>query len=71
MDEKRVYPCCVSLNGQWGESDICIGVPAVIGKNGVEEIVEIELPENEMAKFKASAVAVRKTNGVLKEINVL
>ena len=71
LDEKRVYPCCVSLDGQWGESDICIGVPAVIGKNGVEEIIEFELPENEMAKFKASAEAVRKTNGVLKEINVL
>ncbi len=71
LDEKRVYTCCVSLDGQWGESDICIGVPAVIGKNGVEEVIEYQLPENEMAKFKASAVAVRKTNSVLNEINVL
>lgn len=71
MNEKRIYPCCVSLNGEYGESDICIGVPAVIGKNGVEEIIEFEMSENELAKFKASAAAVRKTNSVLGELDVL
>lgn len=71
MDEKRVYPCCVSLNGQYGEKDICIGLPAVIGKNGVEEIMELELTEEELAKFKNSVESVRKTNKILNELNVL
>lgn len=71
MDEKRIYPCCVSLNGQLGESDICIGLPAVIGKNGVEEIIEPELTENELTMFKNSAESVRKTNSILKELKVL
>lgn len=71
MDEKRVYPCCVSLNGQMGENDICIGVPAIIGKNGVEEIIEPELSETELVKFKNSAESVRKTNNILKDLNVL
>jgi malate dehydrogenase len=53
------------LDGEYGLKDISIGVPAIIGKNGIEEIVEIELDEAEKAKLNESAEAVRKTNGLL------
>ena len=70
-DYKRIIPSCVSLEGEYGQSDICIGVPAVIGRNGVEKIVTLELNMEEKALFEKSADAVRSTNQVLKEINVL
>jgi len=70
-DYKRVIPSCVSLEGEYGQNDICIGVPAVIGRNGVEAIVDIKLNDAEKALFEKSAAAVRATNDVLKEINVL
>lgn len=65
MDEHRLIPSCVYLDGEYGQSDICIGVPAIIGKNGIEKIVEIELHDDEKAAFTASAEAVRKVNSVL------
>ncbi len=70
-DQKKVIPCCVSLEGEYGQNDICIGVPVVIGKNGVEEIIDYKLNETETALFEKSAAAVRATNNVLKEINLL
>ncbi|MFI3318178.1 MAG: malate dehydrogenase [Rikenellaceae bacterium] len=70
-DQKRMIPCSCMLEGEYGQSDICIGVPAIIGRNGIEKIVEIELNEAEKAAFEASAAAVRKTNEVLKEIGML
>ena len=70
-DYKRVIPSCVSLEGEYGQNDICIGVPAIIGRNGVEEIVTLALNDEEKALFEKSADAVRSTNQVLKEINVL
>jgi len=70
-DYKRLIPCCVYLEGEYGQSDICIGVPAVIGRNGVEKIVDFKLNEEEKALFEKSANAVRTTNKVLKEINAL
>ena len=70
-DQKKVIPCCVSLEGEYGQNDICIGVPVVIGKNGVEEILDYKLNNEEKALFEKSAAAVRATNNVLKEINVL
>jgi malate dehydrogenase len=70
-DYKRLIPCCVYLEGEYGQSDICIGVPAVIGRNGVEKIVDFKLNEEEKALFEKSANAVRTTNNVLKEINAL
>lgn len=66
-DQKKVIPSCVYLEGEYGQNDICIGVPAVIGKNGVEKIVTIPLTDDEKAKFEASAAAVRKNIDVLKE----
>jgi malate dehydrogenase len=70
-DYKRVIPSCVYLDGEYGQSDICIGVPAVIGKNGVEKIVKLDLNAEEKALFEKSADAVRSTNEVLKEIKAL
>jgi len=70
-DYKRLIPSCVYLEGEYGQTDICIGVPAIIGRNGVEEIVAIELNAEEKALFEKSAAAVRSTNEVLKEIKAL
>ncbi|MNY21242.1 L-lactate dehydrogenase P [compost metagenome] len=54
------------LDGEYGQSDICLGVPAIIGKNGVEKIVTVTLTEDEKAKFAEAANAVREINGDLK-----
>ncbi len=70
-DQKKVIPSCVYLEGEYGQNDICIGVPAVIGRNGVEKVVTIPLTEDEKAKFEASAAAVRKNIDVLKEGNLI
>ena len=70
-DQKKVFPCCVALDGEYGQKDICIGVPVVIGKNGVEKIVDYKLNAEEQAEFNKSADAVRNMNGVLKELNIL
>ncbi len=71
LDQKKIFPCCVALEGEFGKSDICIGVPAVLGKNGVEKVVEIELTADEKAAFDKSAEAVSKTNKVLKDMNLV
>ncbi len=70
-DQKRIIPCSCMLEGEYGQSDICIGVPAVIGRNGIEKIIELELTAEEKAAFEASAAAVRATNDVLYEIKAL
>lgn len=70
-DQKKVVPSCVLLEGEYGQKDICIGVPAVIGKNGAEKVIEIPLTQKEKELFEKSAAAVRATNAVLKEINML
>ena len=71
MDEKKVFPCCVSLEGEYGQNDICIGVPTVIGKNGCEGVVEYKLNDQEKELFAKSADATRKTNDILKEMNLI
>ena len=70
-DQKKIVPCCCYLEGEYGQNDICIGVPAVIGRKGIEKIVKLDLTKEEAAKFEASAAAVRKTNQVLHEIKAL
>lgn len=70
-DEQKIFPCCVALDGEYGQKDICIGVPVVIGKNGVEKIVDYKLNKEEQTAFDKSAEAVRSMNGVLKELNIL
>ncbi len=64
-DTKKMFPCSCLLEGEYGLNDISIGVPAIIGRNGIEQIVEIELDDAEMSKLKESAEAVKKTNGLL------
>ncbi len=64
-DEKRMVPCCVALEGEYGQSDICLGVPVIIGRNGWEKIVDFNLNEEEQAAFNKSADAVRNMNAVL------
>jgi malate dehydrogenase len=64
-DQKKMFPCSVLLEGEYGLSDICIGVPVLLGKNGIEKIVEIKLSDAEKAKMQESAVGVRNTNGLL------
>jgi len=70
-DEKKIYPCCVAVDGEYGQKDICIGVPVVIGKNGWEKIVEYKLNAEEQAKFNKSADAVRGMNKVLVDMKLV
>ncbi|MCL4153264.1 UNVERIFIED_CONTAM: hypothetical protein GTU68_019490 [Idotea baltica] len=58
-DEKRVFPCCVELTGQYGLKDVYLGVPVVLGKNGIEKVIELDLKENEKAMLNTSADHVR------------
>jgi malate dehydrogenase len=69
-DEKKLFPCCVALDGEYGQKDICLGVPVVIGKNGWEKIVDYGLNEAEQALFNKSADAVRNMNSVLSTLDV-
>ena len=64
-DQKKMFPCSTLLEGEYGLNDICIGVPVILGKNGIEKIVDIPLSDAEKAKMKESAVGVTKTNGLL------
>jgi len=64
-DQKKVFPCSVMLDGQYGFEDICLGVPVVIGKNGIEQIIEIELSPEEKDIMKDSAEGVRSVNDLL------
>jgi malate dehydrogenase len=70
-DQRKVVPSCVLLDGEYGQSDICIGVPAVIGKNGIEKVLEIKISDSEKAAFEASAESVHHTNKVLGELGVM
>jgi malate dehydrogenase len=65
-DQHKMIPCSVYLEGEYGQSDICIGVPCIIGKNGIEKIVDINLNDAEKALFAKSADAVRNMNNDLK-----
>ncbi|MBW3518016.1 malate dehydrogenase [Flavobacterium sp. NKUCC04_CG] len=67
-DRKRMIPCSVWLEGEYGQSDICLGVPCIIGKNGIEEIVELQLNKPEQDKFDKSAEAIRTMNLDLRNI---
>ena len=66
-DSKRIIPCSVFLEGEYGQSDLCIGVPCIIGKNGIEEILDLKLNDEEKLKFKNSADSVRAMNESLQE----
>lgn len=64
-DQKKMFPCSTFLEGEYGLNDICIGVPVILGKNGIEQIVDIPLSDAEKAKMQESAAGVAKTNGLL------
>ena len=64
-DKKKIIPCSVLLEGEYNHSDICIGVPCIIGKNGVDEIIELDLNESELVEFNKSVDAVRSMNSTL------
>ena len=67
-DQKRMIPCSVLLDGEYQQEDLCIGVPCIIGKNGLESIVDVQLNEAEQEKFYQSAAAVKTMNEVLKDV---
>ena len=64
-NEKLLLPCSALLEGEYGHSDVCVGVPVILGKEGIEKVVEIELTEEEKALFDASVAACKKTNAAL------
>ena len=64
-DQKKMFPCSVFLDGEYGLSDICIGVPVILGKNGIERIVDIPLSDSAKEKMQESAKGVRATNALL------
>ena len=64
-DTKQMISCSALVEGEYGQSDLCIGVPCILGRNGIEKIVEFDLNDKEKELFEASAVAVRKTNAAL------
>ncbi|MEM6721613.1 MAG: malate dehydrogenase [Bacteroidota bacterium] len=64
-DQKKMFPCSALLEGEYGLNDLCIGVPVILGKNGIESIVEIDLSDAEKEHLATSAEGVKKTNGLL------
>ena len=64
-NHNKVCPCSAFLDGEYGLSDLCIGVPVVLGKNGIEEIIELELNSEDLAHLSESADGVKKTNSLL------
>jgi malate dehydrogenase len=71
LDEKKIYPCSVMLEGEYSQEDICLGVPVVVGRHGWEKIVELNLNEEEKELFGKSADSVRSVNNVLTDLNLI
>ena len=69
-DQQKIFPCSVMLQGEFGLNDLCIGVPVVLGRNGIEKIVEINLDDIELDQLKASADGVRSTNSLLDDLKL-
>jgi malate dehydrogenase len=69
-DQKKMFTCSVFLEGEYGLNDLCIGVPVILGKNGIESIVEIELDATELSQLKTSAEGVKATNTLLNDLNL-
>jgi malate dehydrogenase len=63
-DEQRIFPCCAWLTGQYGINDLCIGVPVKLGRNGIEQVIELQLNDEEMKLLHNSADAVREVVNV-------
>ena len=69
-DQKKMFPCSALLEGEYGLTNLTIGVPVILGKNGIEKIVEIDLSEDEKALLSESAAGVSATNGLLSDLNL-
>ncbi len=69
-DQQKMFPCSVLLEGEFGLRDLCIGVPVVLGKSGIEQIVEIDLDDTELDNLHVSADAVRATNLLLDDLKI-
>ncbi len=69
-DQKKMFPCSVLLDGHYGLKNLCIGVPVILGRQGVEEIVEIELSDDELDLLKTSADGVKNTNNLLDSLEL-
>ena len=69
-DQKKMFPCSALLEGEFGLNDLTIGVPCILGRNGIEKIIEIDLDENEKALLAESAKGVKATNALLTELNL-
>lgn len=70
-DQKKMIVCGTFLEGEYGMNDILIGVPVIIGKDGIEKVIELDLNYDEKAKLAASEAAVRKTNSILHDMNLI
>ena len=64
-NQHKMFPCSALLNDEYGLSDLCIGVPVILGKNGIEKIIELELDDSEYEHLKQSAESVKKTNNLI------
>ena len=71
MNQKRIFPCCVKLDGEYGLKDMFVGVPVKLGKNGVEQIIEVKLNDSEKQLLSDSSKAVKKVMAVLDDMNIL
>jgi malate dehydrogenase len=69
-DQKRVFPVCAWLQGEYGLKDVYLGVPVILGRNGIERIIELKLNKEEMELAHASANAVKEVMAVLDRMNV-
>tara|TARA_B100000768_G_C11207338_1_gene344425 strand:+ start:107 stop:1042 length:936 start_codon:yes stop_codon:yes gene_type:complete len=69
-DQQKIFPCSVLLEGEFGLNDLCIGVPVILGKNGIEKIVEIKLNDSEISQLHESAEGVKATNTLLADLNL-
>ena len=68
-DQKKMFPCSALLEGEYGLNDLCIGVPVILGKNGIESIVQVDLDKFELEKLASSAKGVSATNNLLKDLD--
>jgi len=71
LDQKRIFPCCIKLEGEYGLNDMFVGVPVKLGKNGVEQVIEVSLNDAEKELLHNSANAVKKIMDVLDGMNIL
>jgi len=70
-DEKRIFPVCTLLQGEYGLKDIYLGVPVILGKNGIEEVIEIKLNKTEQKMLEASAASVKTVMKVLDDMKII